>query len=612
MAEPVVTLVSPPEHTALLPGQEVVVDVVDEDGLGYYALLVRYPQLRTTEVAYDAAAPQQATRYNVRSTAITNGRRFYLSRRGGWPAPPTVRVRVLDLPLTNGLEASVEVSPAEGTALLPQQPVSITIEDDTGTPDYVLIYALYGGSRQEVVYDELALESSNYVVEVDGSTYTITPAGRWPGAPTLRVRVVEGPPELTLEAPLGGEELLIGQSTDIEWDVVGAFDSFTVELSTNGGSSWSTLASGLSSASRSLSWTPSVASAQNRVRVTGDGVVLRQATSSNFTTFALSVQVTAPNGGEQLRQGQSTNITWTADGPFTSFTIERSENSLTGPWTTIASGIDAADRSYAWTPSVLTTLGRIRVTGVYSPSASDTSDGSFSVLAPWSLFGSQLFFRAQDATGATNVTSQSDLAGGAALTKAGTPWMVRQGGGNRYGATSGLAYLQRGGYSRAGGTTHFSIVMRAMALNSNGIDGLGVWFDANFNQNCETRLRVSSTHIVFDDRSIVSGPLALASYAHGGITIGTAYTFGATYSLGTVRFYLNGAFLGSVGGLSGNPASIINGKVHIGARDSTSPDVSDVTCTGAFIGGMIAAGGTAMSDSDHAYIHSWFVANAAP
>ncbi len=55
--------------------------------------------------------------------------------------------------------------------------------------------------------------------------------------------------------PLGGEKLIQGSLERIHWDAFGNIGTFDVSYSTNNGSTWTTIASGLSATTRAIDWT---------------------------------------------------------------------------------------------------------------------------------------------------------------------------------------------------------------------------------------------------------------------------------------------------------------------------------------------------------------------
>lgn len=119
----------------------------------------------------------------------------------------------------------------------------------------------------------------------------------------------------------------------------------------------------------------SVESAAGWDRYTGYGMVDAAAALGGGTPPADQVTVTAPNGGESLASGTSTNITWTSVGNFTTVNIDYSTNGGTS-WTSIVSGT-ANDGVHAWTvPATATTQGRVRVSG---GTATDQSNANFTI-----------------------------------------------------------------------------------------------------------------------------------------------------------------------------------------------------------------------------------------
>ncbi len=112
-------------------------------------------------------------------------------------------------------------------------------------------------------------------------------------------------------------------------------------------------------------------------RYAGYGMVDAAAAVAGGPPPVDAVTVTAPNGGETLTVGASTNITWTSTGSFTTVNIDYSTNGGTS-WTNIATGT-ANDGVQAWTvPNAPTTQGRVRVSG---GTATDMSNANFTISA---------------------------------------------------------------------------------------------------------------------------------------------------------------------------------------------------------------------------------------
>ena len=102
-------------------------------------------------------------------------------------------------------------------------------------------------------------------------TYTITVAGTAiPQGPQQYYVVYETRgSDVTLTYPIGGEALVPGVSETIRWDAYGNSGSFTLEYSTDSGSTWSTISTTVGSAARHYNWTPpSTVTGRGMIRVT--------------------------------------------------------------------------------------------------------------------------------------------------------------------------------------------------------------------------------------------------------------------------------------------------------------------------------------------------------
>ena len=92
-----------------------------------------------------------------------------------------------------------------------------------------------------------------------------------------------------------------------------------------------------------------------------------------------TVTVTAPNGGESLVAGTSQPISWTSSGVANvklEYTLDNG-----GTWTIITSSTSASAGAFSWTvPGTTSSLGRVRISDPAS-TASDTSDGTFTITA---------------------------------------------------------------------------------------------------------------------------------------------------------------------------------------------------------------------------------------
>jgi len=124
-----------------------------------------------------------------------------------------------------------------------------------------------------------------------------------------------------------------------------------------------------------------------RAAPSGDTPELHDVTITWREMTVPSVELTWPNGGENLMHGESYPITWTASGDMKDSTPVALSYSLDGgnSWTTITSATEN-DGHYLWTlPSnenVERAMVKIVVTALDSSTVEDTSDGSFSIDPP--------------------------------------------------------------------------------------------------------------------------------------------------------------------------------------------------------------------------------------
>ncbi|MBI5699912.1 right-handed parallel beta-helix repeat-containing protein [Candidatus Saganbacteria bacterium] len=184
-------------------------------------------------------------------------------------------------------------------------------------------------------------------------------------------------PTVTLGKPNGGETLASGASYSITWEAADNFglktDPVTLNLSTNGGSSWSTIQAGISyvTGEGTYSWTvPSVSSTTCLVSIEVEDNAGNKGYDISNSTFTISntqptATVTYPNGGEYLKGATAYNITWIATGEPAPVAINLRYSTNSGSsWTLIASN-ESNDGTYAWTtPAIDSITDRVSVEAV--------------------------------------------------------------------------------------------------------------------------------------------------------------------------------------------------------------------------------------------------------
>ncbi|MFN8176402.1 MAG: Ser-Thr-rich GPI-anchored membrane family protein [bacterium] len=121
----------------------------------------------------------------------------------------------------------------------------------------------------------------------------------------------------TVTVPNGGEAWAVGTTQRIQWTNPGGYTSVSLDVSRDGGSTWSLVESGLGGDYYYRDWVVTApASANCRIRVTGyyDGGSRSDASNASFTITVPTITVTYPNGGEVLHKGNDYTITWTSSG----------------------------------------------------------------------------------------------------------------------------------------------------------------------------------------------------------------------------------------------------------------------------------------------------------
>ncbi len=185
---------------------------------------------------------------------------------------------------------------------------------------------------------------------------------------------------LTLTSPNGGERLFAGSTKAITWTNSVNITSINIEYSTNNGSNWINISSGVNSATGTYNWTvANTAGSATLVRIT-DAANSAFLDASDAVFDIKSLQVTYPNGGEFLQADSIRNITWTA-GNVANVKIEFSSNNGVS-WSTIVNSTPAAALTYAWTiPDNYTSNGKIKISDADFPTEnlSDESNSVFSI-----------------------------------------------------------------------------------------------------------------------------------------------------------------------------------------------------------------------------------------
>ncbi|MBV6511219.1 MAG: hypothetical protein FMNOHCHN_00698 [Ignavibacteriaceae bacterium] len=188
---------------------------------------------------------------------------------------------------------------------------------------------------------------------------------------------------VTVLTPNGGEVWGAGTDQFITWNSSN-ITYVRIELSTNGGQSWSTLASNIEASNGSYAWLgiPSTPSQNCKIRISESPVASVTDQSDNAFTIAPQqyITLTAPDGGEVLTTGGSSNITWVSENIENVKLEYTTNNGFT--WSVITNSTES-DGFFTWTPvpEVFSTNCRVRISDASDGVPSDVSNGIFSILA---------------------------------------------------------------------------------------------------------------------------------------------------------------------------------------------------------------------------------------
>jgi len=199
------------------------------------------------------------------------------------------------------------------------------------------------------------------------------------------VNFIISAPTITVNSPNGGENWTGCSSQTISWSKQGTSNNDKIEVSYDGGTTWSTIIS--STSGTSYTWTvPNTPSNNCLIRVTD--VSIPAATDVSNAAFHIiqniSIIVNSPNGGEVWQVGAGSHaITWAATPAVSNYwNIDYSTDGGT-TWNSIISGTYLTTYTYTWTiPNNPSTNCKVRVSDYYNTCQTDMSDAVFTILAP--------------------------------------------------------------------------------------------------------------------------------------------------------------------------------------------------------------------------------------
>jgi anti-sigma28 factor (negative regulator of flagellin synthesis) len=194
---------------------------------------------------------------------------------------------------------------------------------------------------------------------------------------------------IVITTPNGGETLHVGDAQTIKWTST-TTDKLKIELSINGGASWSTLADSIAN-TQSYTWSsiPNSPSDSCLIRIT-DRTNTKNVDISDYYFKIIkyvpkNIALTSPNGGENLIGGKSAVITWTE----LNIDKVKLEYSINGglTWNVFQTSYPADSLKYTWNPipSVVASTCKIRVSDASSDTIYDASDANFNIISIQSI-----------------------------------------------------------------------------------------------------------------------------------------------------------------------------------------------------------------------------------
>ncbi|MDD5466038.1 MAG: hypothetical protein PHP73_06860 [Candidatus Omnitrophica bacterium] len=189
---------------------------------------------------------------------------------------------------------------------------------------------------------------------------------------------------VVLTAPNGGESWIVGTSYNITWTRTGSIANVKLEYSTNGFSDELQTVSIIAStpaASLSYAWTvPDAIGNIVKVRITdASNATVTDVSNADFSIKG-SLTLTAPNGAEIWRVGESRNIAWTKTGSIANVKLEYSTDGGASYPNVIISSSDATTGTYAWiVPDAIGAALRVKITNVADSAVSDVSNANFEI-----------------------------------------------------------------------------------------------------------------------------------------------------------------------------------------------------------------------------------------
>jgi hypothetical protein len=226
--------------------------------------------------------------------------------------------------------------------------------------------------------------SQVYVTFFFRSDASVTLRGAFLDDITLQ-KFVSTQESIRLTSPNGGEVWQVGSLHDITWTSSGTSGNVSVELSTNGGSSWTLIFPNLVDDGLKEDWEiPNTPSDNCLLRITDTDGFPTDRSDGVFRIVPQpvteSIRLISPNGGEVWQVGSRHDITWTSSGTSGRVSVELSTNGGSS-WTPIFPNLVDDGLKEDWEiPNTPSDNCLLRITDI-DGSPSDRSNGAFTILS---------------------------------------------------------------------------------------------------------------------------------------------------------------------------------------------------------------------------------------
>ena len=323
------------------------------------------------------------------------------------PDEPTETARIKVVDQNDALAAGI--SPAPFAIELP----TVTLTSPVGGESW------YATGNYSVTWTSVGSLSANLKLEYstnNGATWTTFRTGQsntgsylWGpvadvDSQTVKVRITDmsypsvtstspadftiKPPSITLVLPNGGEMWAVGTTQEVRWysdgsDFGAVRDNITLQYSSNGGSSWNNIATGVANNDLYYWMIPDSLSTNCLIKIFD---ATRPATTDvSDAAFEISlpkVILTSPNGGELWPVGMQYPITWQSVGAVSNdLKLEYSTDNFSTVHTIAGSVPNTGE--FLWTvPDDMSDTVRVRLTDNQRAQITDTSDLTFAITLP--------------------------------------------------------------------------------------------------------------------------------------------------------------------------------------------------------------------------------------